>query len=231
MAVISGPNVITDGLVLYLDAANAESYPGLGTTWTDVSGLNNHVTLINGPTYNSNNQGLVVFDGVDDYADGGNPASLNFETGNFSLSFVSYRTADGYQGGSYLGKGNGTTIGFDFRDSAFFVYGTSGQIARLSFDPAQNVWFHHVLVFDRVSSPYVNYYRNGTYFSSSTTNNSSNVNSSISTTQPLRIALSIAGGINRYFTGSMPLIQIYNRALTVTEIQQNFVSIRSRYLL
>jgi hypothetical protein len=63
----TGPNIITDGLVLALDAANNRSYPGTGTTWSDLSGNGNSGTLTNGPTFNSGNGGSIVFDGVDDY--------------------------------------------------------------------------------------------------------------------------------------------------------------------
>ena len=62
-----GPKIITNGLVLYLDAANRNSYPGSGTTCTDLSGNNNNFTLVNGPTFSSGNMGNIVFDGTDDY--------------------------------------------------------------------------------------------------------------------------------------------------------------------
>ena len=68
MAGKSGPDIVENGLVLCLDAANKLSYRGTGTTWTDLSGNNNNVTLTNGPTFNAGNQGSIVFDGVDDYA-------------------------------------------------------------------------------------------------------------------------------------------------------------------
>ena len=60
------PRIITDGLVLCLDAANRQSYPGSGTVWTDLAGSNNG-TLTNGPTFSSANGGSIVFDGVDDF--------------------------------------------------------------------------------------------------------------------------------------------------------------------
>jgi len=68
----TGPNIVTDGLVLHLDAANAKSYPGTGTTWSDLSGNGNGGTLINGPTFDSGNNGSIVFDGVNDYASSNN---------------------------------------------------------------------------------------------------------------------------------------------------------------
>jgi hypothetical protein len=59
--------VVQSGLVLNLDAGVSSSYPGSGTTWTDLSGGGNNGTLTNGPTYNSSNGGSIVFDGTNDY--------------------------------------------------------------------------------------------------------------------------------------------------------------------
>jgi len=228
MGLAHSPKIITDGLVLALDAGNAKSYPGSGTTWTDLIGSNNG-TLTNGPTYSSDNGGSLVFDGTNDYVSLGDPADLNFGTGNFTLSFVTYRTGTGFQGGGYVGKGNGTSEGFDFRDYNFYVHGTSGLIASMSFSSSTNSWQHHTFVFDRTSSPYIKRYLNGTYVSSSTTNNSANSSSSIDTTIAFRIALSTAGTVSRYFIGSIPMVSAYNRALTAAEVKQNFNALRGRF--
>jgi len=60
--------LVTDGLVLNLDAAKLDSYPGSGTTWRDISGNNNNGTLTNGPTFSGiGKQAAIVFDGTDDY--------------------------------------------------------------------------------------------------------------------------------------------------------------------
>jgi hypothetical protein len=66
MGISGGPDLIQDGLVLCLDASDKNSYPGSGTTWTNMVSSNNG-TLTNGPTFNSANNGSIVFDGVDDY--------------------------------------------------------------------------------------------------------------------------------------------------------------------
>jgi len=68
MAFSFSPRIVTDGLVLCLDAANPRSYPGSGTTWSDISRTGTNGTLVNGPTYSSANGGSIVFDGVNDYA-------------------------------------------------------------------------------------------------------------------------------------------------------------------
>jgi len=66
MAGTIAPNIVTDGLVLYLDAANTKSYVSGSTTWNDMSGFSNNGTLVNGPTFDSANGGSIVFDGVND---------------------------------------------------------------------------------------------------------------------------------------------------------------------
>ena len=90
MAFNYSPNIITDGLVLYLDAANTKSYPGSGTTWRDLSKSQLNGTLTNGPTFNSANGGSIVFDGTNDYVDNiGDLSSFSFiqNTNIFSVSF------------------------------------------------------------------------------------------------------------------------------------------------
>ena len=59
MSLIHNANVVRDGLVLYLDAANPKSYPGSGTTWYDLSGNSKNGALTNGPTYNLLNNGVL----------------------------------------------------------------------------------------------------------------------------------------------------------------------------
>jgi hypothetical protein len=81
MAGTVAPNIVTDGLVLYLDAANTKSYPGSGTVWTDIAAGNNG-TLTNGPTFNSANGGSIVFDGVDDFVQLNNCLPLKWQNIN-----------------------------------------------------------------------------------------------------------------------------------------------------
>ena len=68
MALAHSPRIVRDSLILYVDAANPKSYPGSGTTWKDLSGSNHHLTLNNGPTFNSNFGGYLDFDGTNDSA-------------------------------------------------------------------------------------------------------------------------------------------------------------------
>jgi hypothetical protein len=67
------PAIITNGLVLNLDASYTPSYPKNGTTWYDIASGNYNATLYNGTTYNSDNGGSIVFDGTNDYGTFSNP--------------------------------------------------------------------------------------------------------------------------------------------------------------
>ena len=99
MAFFRGPNVVTNGLVLALDAANTKSYVSGSTTWNDLSGNNNSGSLVNGPTFNSANLGSIVFDGVDDYINCGNSSTLNI-TETFTISLWINSTRNNIQ--SYI---------------------------------------------------------------------------------------------------------------------------------
>jgi len=95
------PSLITAGLVLDLDAGNTASYAGYGTTWTDLSGRGNNGTLVNSVTYNSANQGYLVFNGNGSYAGSGGynpyvslPQSTDFDfgSGDFTVEMWAYTT-------------------------------------------------------------------------------------------------------------------------------------------
>lgn len=91
MGAHSGPDIVTDGLVLCLDAANPESYPGTGTTWTDLSGNGNDALFLGGPLFSSENKGGIVFDGTDDYSRPNTSHSyLESSTLSITLKFSSY---------------------------------------------------------------------------------------------------------------------------------------------
>ena len=95
------PTFVTTGLVLNLDAGDASSYPGNGNTWTDLSGRGNNGTLVNSVTYNSSNQGTLVFNGYTPPQDGNRPnpyvllptnTDFNFGRGDFSVEMWIYIT-------------------------------------------------------------------------------------------------------------------------------------------
>jgi hypothetical protein len=91
MAFHFSPKIVTDGLVLYLDAANLKSYSGTGSTWFDLSRQNFDSMLMNGTSFNNNNGECITFDGINDFCFTGltqNPTNFSFEC-IFKLNYIS----------------------------------------------------------------------------------------------------------------------------------------------
>ena len=119
MGLSHSPRIVTDGLVFCVDAGDKMSYPGAGTTWTDLSKNRNNGTLTNGPTFDSANGGSIVFDGTNDRVDCGNSTSLNFgnSSSDFPFSIVSWAKFDSFSSTNPIfarGEGDGSTNGIEY---------------------------------------------------------------------------------------------------------------------
>jgi len=228
LSCFAGPEIVEDGLVLSLDAGNSKSYPGSGTTWTDLSGNSNNGTLVNGVGYNGSNLGSLSFDGIDDY---GSVTTGIPDTGDFTIGFIYQLTGTGGRGGLFERKPSLPFNGFSFgqggsNEWAFTVSGTSDSANRIQMSfqyPTINTWYFDVGVYSNGNT--VTGYRNGYIVDSSTGTSQGDLSS-----QGTRTNFLIA---NRDNVTSLPCkvaqVSIYNRALTASEIQQNFNATRSRY--
>jgi hypothetical protein len=126
----SAPKIISSGLVLHLDAAQKRSYPGTGTTWTDLSGNGNNGTLVNGPTFNSANGGSIVFDGVDDHINMGNILNSVFAGTNvkYTISvWVKFDVLNVNTGYSLVSKIGDSSFGENQRQFSFIVRNLTGS--------------------------------------------------------------------------------------------------------
>jgi hypothetical protein len=227
MATIGGSNIVTSGLVLSLDAANSRSYPGSGTTWRDLSGNNNSGSLVNGPTFNSANGGSIVFDGTNDNINLGNPDSLNI-TGSITLSsWIRLTNWNNYPG--IITKGYDVTGGYSIhiRDnySIWFEILSSTNVRQI-YNPTNliislNSWFNVVCTYNQTQ---MQIYING-----------SAAGSGYSTSVLMKITSSnvLIGNLPTYgfFNGNISNVQIYNRALSASEIEQNYNATKARFNL
>ena len=223
---IATKGIVQSGLVLNLDAGVSSSYPGSGTTWTDLSGNGNTGTLTNGPTYSSANGGSISFDGTDDYGNFSSRILTNVVT-EISCFMWIYPKSDGVVL-AILGQ---SAINSSYHHSAIEV-GSSGEL-RMS------LW--HNSLTNRINSTLsLNTWNNVgfTYAGTTLTGylNSSNVGTTTFTwSKPSDIYFGIMSfdgtnmGTSAYGDGNVSNIQVYNRALTAAEIQQNFIATRSRY--
>ena len=222
----TSPKIVRGGLVLNLDVGQQTSYRGSGTVWTDLSGLGNNGTLVGGVGYNSSNGGSLVF--ANNYVALGKPSSLNI-LGNITInSWVNLSSLPGgfasiYENG-YDGINDQTF--FRFNGSLLEVgnYRSTGdQYVSWSFGSniVANKWYHIVGQYDGTNWKL---YLNGNQVASNA------ALGPISSTAPISIgAAYIASGYTRYFNGNIAQVSIYNRALTATEIQQNFNALRGRF--
>ena len=239
------PSHFTNGLVLNLNAANPRSYPPPynGTTWTDLSGNGNNGTLTNGPTFNSGNGGSIVFDGVNDYVAMTNN-SFNYSPGSTGeVSVESWFNLTGAFGtfgaenitalGVVIGQGifNGTNgyglgiqrIGTGPYLCVFQVRNGSTSVSAGG-DIILNTWTHVIGTFTR--NNFSRIYINGTLIQS--ISNTSLNNLSI-TPNINDAALGRGGGGGWLIGGQIPVGRIYNRALSATEVLQNYNATRARF--
>jgi len=217
MAFSYSPKIVTDGLVLYLDAANTRSYPGTGTTWSDLSRSGNNGILTNGPTFNAGNGGSIVFDGSNDYV------SLPTITNNIYTIDFWYKMGgnDGSYGYFASSGDNGFAIGEGGPGIGYgqFYYWNSSVSTGLGTIPSTTNW-NHICTLINVSTNNIQIYGNGNQLSNSTI---SNMSTSVS-----NIGRYITSNTH-YLKGNLALYKIYNRALSATEILQNYNATKTRF--
>ena len=228
MSAFGGPNIIDNGLVLYLDAGNRKSYPGSGTTWFDKSGRGNNGTLINGPTFNTGELGSVVFDGTNDYVDLGVTnlsTTLSSLTLNVFLKIIKLNTKQAiissYTSSPQGGWGiellaNNTLNFFGFSNTTTFTDVQTPQTYTL------NQILNICCVFGNSTFIiYVNGVQSGLKPGVST----------IYRTSTIRLGITPLAAALIPFQGNMYQTSIYNRALSAQEVLQNYNATKGRFNL
>jgi hypothetical protein len=223
-------------MVVCLDAGNSLSYPGTGTVWRDVSGNGNNGTLVNGVGYNSANLGTLVFDGVNDYVSVANNVLLR-PASELTIEYVIKGTTPS-SWCPILGYGNG-----DYTNGNYLVWveggdgalnslcrinngGTVTEYRQYSAQTISNSTFKYMTFTMKVGDAIRSYY-NGASTGSATSLPAGGLFHYGGTTSPYQI-VGLGGA---WLNGSIPLVRLYNRALTAQEVSQNFNAIRGRFNL
>jgi len=213
--------IVTDGLVFYVDAGNGLSYPGSGGTWSDLVGSNDG-TLTNGPTYDSANGGSIVFDGVDDSV----PIDVSniFPTGNQShnLSINCWvKLPNTTQSLIFFGSRYGDRL-YLMMNSGKWTIGWGGGLQIGVIDATTN-WTNICLsVSNGVATAYVDGVSDAT-----------KTDTSLSIPSILPIGAYYYNGVwdsGQSHANSISNVSFYNRALSSTEILQNYNALKNRFV-
>jgi hypothetical protein len=223
----NGPTVVTNGLVLALDAGDRNSYVSGSTTWIDLARTNNG-TLTNGPTFNTGSGGSIVFDGVDDYT---TIPTFNIPTGSFSCeSFFQWSNLGTDRGSIFSLNYNYPTTGYLIRqrdDSSgkFVIWSDYGSESGIFSTTALtvNTW-NHVVVVQTGGTCLI--YINGILDSSQ-----SLPNPVLSQSYPILLGVRATSGFSAgaYLSGRLGISKIYNRALSASEVLQNYNATKGRF--
>ena len=227
------PTLVTAGLVLNLDAGNSSSYVGSGNNWDDLSGNNNDGTLANGPAFNSANGGSIGFDGIDDVVSFGNILNMGLNSWTMScwVKFDGGAGTFGIMGKtSYRSNMGRYSIYVDNSNiNAFFQPSTNSLIATPIAPYLDNKFHNIVLSINRTSMIYL--YVDGVSVGTPIDiSSSSSVDLNNSDNFYIGSYASSDGQSPLYFfKGSMGQALIYNRALTASEVTNNFNVFKSRF--
>jgi hypothetical protein len=218
------PKIVTNGLVLNLDAGQQNSYRGSGTIWTDLSGNRNNATLINTPTYSSANGGHLLFDGTNERLDLDSALNLSTNTGFTMCLFLQQTTPQAgtswnyffTKGSPFIEIGTFGTAGttFLFKDNNIPIEINSGNVT-IS-------WSYIAFGTNPTTrTPFIHRFNSSGYALTTSATAFSNTTLAFS---------SMFGGFGASNYGAkVATIQAYNRTLTATEVTQNFNALRRRF--
>jgi hypothetical protein len=216
MALEHHPRIVTNGLVMYVDAANTRSYSGSGITANGlIGGIGG--TLISGVGFGTTNNGHFIFDGTDDYINFGNSAIIQQNSGTISA----WAKASS-PGGSFRGIiAKRLAYGLFYADSVLVTYDWNTNLTRSSgINIADGAWKNVVMTYQSGVTNGTFIYLNGV--------------SVLTTTITIQNQTSnLFGGAeavaSQYASCQISSFNMYDRALTAQEILQNYNATKKRY--
>ena len=212
--------IVTDGLVLALDAADKNSYPGSGTTWRDMSGNNITGSLTNDPTFNSANGGSIVFDGTNDSVIMADNSALNTQTPSVEV-WIKTNTTN--QNGFWFEKGTVNSQYSLFQEGTSIVW---RQSDRSQYTPTATyiTTTNWAQVLGTYTSGDRRTYINGIL-------RTSDAQTGVVATNAGGMFIGTYGGGGYPYNGNVAVVRVYNRILSQAEILQNYNAQKSRFNL
>jgi len=235
MGFFRGPNIVRDGLVLALDAASPRSYPGTGTTWYDLSGSGNDVTLYNSPTHNGK---YFSFDGANDY--GQVNSNLQTQINNATATTVTALARVKFieHVDNLIGWGNANAIsgvvrtwGIYARFSTLYAgYASNSNTTNngvVGTSSITNNWYFLTAIFNSTTMTGNKFNGNTTLEFDSRSITSSNTWKGVSTSFPITIAKTSYA--SRYMQTDIAEIKVYDRELSQAELLQNYNATKGKF--
>lgn len=224
-AQFANPQIISNGLVLCLDAGDVMSISASGTTWNDMSFFNNSGSLLGGAFYTSSNNGAVFFDGSDDRVYINNSDSINFSSSQqYTVMAMIYPYGGGTTWHGVFSKGNLQQYALTINSAGAYLHYETNQSGYGPLDSSVNTIIYntwqHVAV--RYNGSTKTTWRNGVIVATQVAPGLS----STSNTEELRIG---EGNNGESYRGLISVVHDYNRALSDLEIQQNYNALKSRF--
>lgn len=215
--------ILEDGINTYVDAGNRSSYPNAGAVWGDLSGLARNVTLVNTPTYNGTNNGVLDFNGSNQYGTMGALPALFFRG---SWTFQCWVKFDNIVERALLSAGttsNNSGLHLIVRNNTWIFGMFNNDMTISSPAPQTGRWYFTTWTYNNIS-PFVKQFYIDNQFIQAGNGNAYNGSGN---NELARIGW---GGFNGYyFDGMMGLTLLYNRVLTPQEINQNYQATKNRY--
>lgn len=240
MAQNYGPKIITDGLILSLDAADINSYPGSGTTWYDVSGNNYNFTLNGSYSWTTNNsQKCFSFPGgYSDVTCAIRNGSISHDIGTACTLQITYSSIGNtpYNGCSRLfsvNDGSGNNVDYSnfftlascdsFKHGLWYKNNPGGLYPSTNTVSAGDTWFTVVYSWTAGSSAKI--YMNGILENSTGT-----VASAFSYTAVQRMTIAMNSSLTIEHTNcNVAKVMMYNTQLSDTQVAQNYTYIKQRF--
>ena len=220
MALHHFPRIVTDGLVLCLDAGNPLSYTPGDSLWKDLSGNGNNGTLT-GASYIADNKGTINFDGNDSVALSKTMSQMGVSDTSFTVCCFCNRSSSSNFFTGYLGF-SGPTVSLLSTNNVFLnVYATSGSrylVVTASPKP-EDVWAHFSF---SINANIVKTYFNGIL------SNTTTMDSNIQSVQNIVFSLGAGYGYY-YYIGSISQVLMYDTVLSDDQILQNYLASKGRY--
>lgn len=251
MSFSNGPTIVTNGLVLALDAGDRNSYVSGSSTWFDLVGSSNG-TLTNGPTFDSGSGGSIIFDGVDDYVQ--YPVRTTYTEFQYSSSFtiecfvkitessslgyvITNRAYNDGNGTRYTGWGllqnEGSVLGFvgGYPSSTFDWRRVTSTAANFT-STILGKWAHITWTNDGTVGGGKLYFNGVNVTSQSFDDNTPPYTINYSSSHKITLGMSPAETISsggHFLSGSIASARIYTRALSADEVLQNYNAQKSKF--